>query len=444
MSKPSDEQIWQELIDQDWNLQHLRQRLTHPLTHYPYQPLLLTHEELKNTRLFDLTDEYLDIQINSHELHFTTKKFYSLIESTHAKLKENLSATNGPVFDYLQHEFATYETLADKRDYGFYAFYFTRSGELEALVQFPPVPTWKLALCSSPGQLLQNQDYTCSWLQARLLFARSHILVAGASVASATAENLIRDGRVGSITISDPKSPNATNFNRTNYDVMDIGSDEPKAISFARRMHRQDPTQIIYIYRESINEHNFANILAGDQKRPAVNVCVEAIDTLADKLAILQIAGQAQVPVVQISDVGSIAQISFQNALSRARGESLIFGLSDQKLRTLLQQDFVQVAARMVGLENAIKDELGRWVAGRKNTPFGIAMPQMGSTASVAAGIASEKILRFLLDCGRGQEFPYKRITIDKKNNRFHSYHVPSLQERALGLVMTIKNRKKH
>lgn len=438
-----DERIWRELISEDWNFAVAREKLNNPRTQYPGRPVLLSAAEVADARVFDLSDSHLSVRLGGQTLDNVTGKFYSLIDSTYAKLQENLSVTSGPIYDYLTHEWQKWATLTDKLTYGFFAFYFARNGELEAVVQFPPLPAWKLALCSSPGQLLQNKNYTSTWLEARQIFARAHVLVAGASVASATAENLIRDGRIGYVTIGDPKGPNATNFNRTNYDVIDIGSEETKAVCFARRLHRQDPTQVIYLNQEGFNRSNITDWLTGQHGTKPVDVAVEAIDTLMDKLAIVELAGNLNIPVVQVSDVGSIAQLTFINAGARARGESLVFGLSDDKLQALLAKDFLQVAARMVGLENAIKDELGRYVSGKKNTPFGVAMPQLGSTANVAAGIASEKILRYLLESPNGDSFEYRRITIDKKNNQFRSYHTPSIKERALALVMAAKAAQK-
>ncbi len=437
-----DIRVWQELITHEWNLDVIRNRLAMPETQYPGRPVLLSAEEVKRGRLFDLTDAHVSQKLDGVNIWIDPQHFYSLVPSTHSKLKENLSVSHGPVADYLHDAWARYDALTDKRDYGFYAFYFTRAGELEAVVQFPEVAEFKLALNSSPGQLLQNRDYTSTWLETRLKLARTHVLVAGASVAAATAENLLRDGRIGYLTIGDPKAPNVTNFNRTAYDVLDIGSDEPKAVSFARRIHRQDPTQFIRLATE-FNASNISAYLMGTAQVPPVDVAVEAIDHLNSKLAIIEQTGMARVPLVQISDVGSTAQVTFQNADARARGESLVFGLPDAKLQTLLAQDFVQVAARMVGLEYAVRDEIGRYLRGLKNTPFGTAMPQLGSTAYVAAGVASEKIIRYLLDRERGAIFEYRRIAVDKKNNRFQSCHQPSLMERVLALAMSLKNSGK-
>ena len=122
------------------------------------------------------------------------------------------------------------------------------------------------------------------------------------------------------------------------------------------------------------------------------------------------------------------------------QGKDLIFGLPNSKLQRILAHDFIQVAAYLVGLDNSVDDEVGLFVKGKKITPFGQATPQMGSTASVAAGIAAEKALRYLLDASDYPQFAYPRLVIDKKNNSFKTQSMPSLKARLLSLLLDYKN----
>ncbi|MBQ6438114.1 hypothetical protein IJJ12_01880 [bacterium] len=85
---------------------------------------------------------------------------------------------------------------------------------------------------------------------------------------------------------------------------------------------------------------------------------------------------------------------------------------------------------------------MGRYVRGQIDTPFGTAMPQLGSTAAVAAGLTAEKAIRFLLERERGARFPYARIVVDKKRNFFHSYHSASVKEQLLGLLFALKSQQ--
>ena len=437
----TESQLWQEIITSEWHLDFVREKLRDPTTVYPGRPLLLSNSEVMAARLFDLSDAHLSVRVAGYDLAIKSAQILSVVESTFAKLLENLTDSDGIIGQYLAQEWATYQSLNDKRAYGFYAFYFDRAAQFEAAVQFPSLPVYKLALTCSASQLYQDKDYLHSWLENRFIFNRAHVLVAGASVASVTAETLIRDGRLGYVTIGDPKPPNVTNFNRTAYDVFDIASDDnSKAISFARRMHRQDPTQIIYLEPRGLKAENFLADLCAPA-RPAVDLVVEALDDINLKLEIINLCGQVGVPLVAVSDVGSKAQLTFRDSWARQRGDSLVFGLNDRKLQQLLEHDFLQAAAYIVGLENALGDEIGRYLKGLKNTPFGASTPQLGSTAQVAAGQAAEEILRFLLNRDQNPFFAAKRLTIDKKNHRLWIRQKPSLKEKILGSVLAISRK---
>ncbi|MBQ6438115.1 ThiF family adenylyltransferase [bacterium] len=340
---------WRELLAREWNLDFIREVQRDPATMYPGRPLLLSAEEMMALRVFDLSDANLGVDYHGQTLYFDERKFGSVVASTLHKLQENLSAATGPVADYLHEQFDYYKSLADKRTYGFYAFYFDAAGNLQKIIQFPPLPVYKLALTCSASQLYQPSDYSFDWVHIRALLARAHVLIAGASVASGAAENLIRDGRIGYLTIGDAKPPNPTNFNRTNYDTFDIADDENKSLALARRLHRQDPTQIIYLSDNGMAAANWAD-LAHNPSRPRVNLVIEAIDDLPGKLFIVRACHQEGLPLIQINDVGSKAQLTFKNADAKARGESLIFGLTDAKLAQLTQINVVKAAPFIVGL----------------------------------------------------------------------------------------------
>ena len=442
--KYSDTQLWQHLITHEWDLDYVCRQLQHPKTIYPGRPLLLSADQAFKRRLFDFSDRYLTIKLTDYDLRIASNRLTSIVDSTLTQLLKNLTPhQQGPVADYLRHQAEVYRHLSDKNNYGFYAFYFDRTGEFEAAVQFPPLPIFKLALTCSCSQLYQDKHYQKSWLEIRSIFNSSHVLFAGASVASLAASTLIRDGRIGYITIGDPKQPNATNFNRTAYDVFDVASQESKAIGFARHIHRQDPTQIIYLETQGFTADNFLSQLR-EPDIPPVQLVIEAIDSIPDKLALLRLVGQAKLPLIQVSDVGSKAQLSFKNPQDYVQGKDLIFGLPNSKLQRILTHDFIQVAAYFVGLDNSVDDEVGLFVKGKINTPFGQVTPQMGSTASVAAGIAAEKALRYLLDASDYPQFAYPRIVVDKKNNSFKTQFTPSLKARLLSLLLDYKNSTRH
>ncbi|MDR2369430.1 MAG: hypothetical protein LBD63_02275, partial [Mycoplasmataceae bacterium] len=239
----------------------------------------------------------------------------------------------------------------------------------------------------------------------------------------------------------DPKKPNATNFNRTNYDVFDIAANESKAIAFARRIHRQDPTQIIYLEPHGFRPESFACHLDGDTHCPPVNLMIEAIDDIKGKVEILELAARQKIPIIQLADVGSKVQLNFNSPSDNETGKSVMFGVSKQKLRSLMNSDFTNAAAAFVGLDNAAFDEIGRFYLGKKNTPFGAVTPQLGSTAMAAAALATEKALRYLLDKQHSPRFPYRRLIIDKKNNFFKTQNYRRPLAIVLDYLFQLKSR---
>lgn len=433
MNSLDNSQIWQNIIATDWNLDCIIKKMQDPLTFYENRPVILSAKKLKERKLLDFNGHKMAVKLNDKEIVIRKKQIVSIIDSTHAQLKKNLTEDlNDPVCQYLHAEWQRYDNLKDKNEFGFFVFYFDRVGNFESLVHFPELPIFKLALTCSGSQLYQDDNYQMSWYQTRSILNNVHVLVAGASVASLAASTLVRDGRIGYLSIGDPKGPNATNFNRTTYDCLDVAKAESKAIAFARQMHRQDPTQIIYLEKNGFNEENIFTFL---QKSKKVDLILEAVDNLAEKVKILKIAQRGKTPVIQIADIGSKAALSFNDL----KNNNLFFGLRNERLESLLKNDFLSAAAYLLGLDNAIDDELGRFLQGKINTPFGKATPQLGSTASVAAGMAAEKAIRFIINKEKKSSFDYRRVLYDKKNNKLRNLNFTPLKALLIDLFLVIK-----
>ena len=446
--KLTDQQIWNLIIKRDWSLDFARRHLANDKTFYAGRPLLFSAAEVFQKKILTFKKNQIILKLDGKTQEISPQQNLSVINSTFAQLEKILDqkSSSDPVNKYLRREFKNYHQLKNKKRYGFYAFYFTRSLSLEAVVQFPELPVYKLALVASSGPLYNNRQQNKSWYEVRRLFNHSHVLVAGASVASRTASSLLRDGRIGYLTIGDPKPPNATNFNRTNYDVFDVATDESKAIAFARQIHRQDPTQIIYLEPKGFSINNFAKYLRPARGVPKVDLVVEAVDNILQKIEILKIAQKNQLPIMQIADVGSKAIISFNNPNDWNSGKSLVLGLNNHKLQKLLEKNFLAAAVYFVGLGNAAEDEVGDFIKTKKGTPFSNTTPQMGSTAGAAAAMATEKILRYLLDKNHSPNFAYRRIVFDKKHNQIRTQSWVDLKSFYLSLVLDLQQilQKKH
>lgn len=439
--KSTDQQLWNLIIKKDWSLDFVRHQLTNEKTFYSGRPLIFSAAEVFKKRLLTFKKNQIILKLNKTSQTISANQVLSVVDSTFQQLEKILDKNNlrDPVCKYLKKEFKTYHQLKNKKHYGFYAFYFTRSLNFDAVVQFPELPVYKLALTASCGPLYNNLSQDKSWYEIRHLFNRSHILVAGASVASRTASSLLRDGRLGYLTIGDPKPPNATNFNRTNYNIFDVATNESKAIAFARMIHRQDPTQIIYLEPKGFSISNFQKYLQPKRGIPKIDLVVEAVDNILQKIEILKIAQKNQLPIMQIADVGSKAIISFNNPSDWRQGKNLVMGLNNQKLQKLLEKNFLAAATYFVGLSNAAEDEVGQFIRTKKGTPFSNTTPQMGSTAGAAAAMATEKILRYLLDKKRQPNFSYRRIIFDKKHDSIRTQSWVDFKSFYMSLMLDFK-----
>ncbi|MDO5561168.1 MAG: ThiF family adenylyltransferase [bacterium] len=439
-SKLSNKEIWQKIVNQDWDLKKIRRRLQHPRTFYTGRPQLFTAEEVFSKNILVKKGRSYILNINQSTQKISAAQIVSVVASTHQQLKKIFTHNSrDPVCQYLVKEFLSYQYTADKKNFGFYAFYFDAQNNFVKAVQFPNLPTYKLSLVASGSALYRDQNYQKGWYEIRRIFNRTHVLVAGASVASVTAHMILRDARIGYLTIGDPKSPNATNFNRTAYDVFDVANDESKAIAFARQVHAQDPTQIIYLEPAGFSIKNFQKYISANKNYPAVDLVIEAIDNIFHKIDLLKIAQKNSLPIIQLADVGSIAEINFNNPNDLQTGKNLFLGISNKKLEVLLKKDFLTAAIYLVGLENAFSDEAGLFLKNKSDSPFKNTTPQMGSTTLVAAGMATEKALRYLIDKKEKRNFNCKRLLFDKKNDQLKIQEWTNLKAMFLSFSLDLR-----
>jgi hypothetical protein len=431
-----DEKIWAQLCAREFNLRWVKNQHT-ARTHYAGKPWLLELSQIEKTREgFFLQND------DGQQLLVARDKMFSVVDSTLKQLNKNVTREqSNPCFLYLQAEIEKYQRLADKDEYGFYVLYFDLCGAPLYLVQLPPLPLFKLSLYSSIGGLYRDRDYKLSWYTLRQLLCDTHILVAGASVAAATALAILGDLRPTYLTIGDPKPPNTTNFNRTPYNLHDVMSDESKVIAFARHVHAQDPTQILYLETAGLQMATLPNLVNTARAPRAPDLIIEAVDDVNIKIKLLKFAQQAQIPTIMLADVGSIAQTNFISPDDLAKKRGVVLGLSNEKLSQLLKLNFTMAAAMMTGLENAIHDEIGQFVKGDKNTPFGETVPQLGSTSQAVAALATESAIRYLITkkLDGARNFVWRRLTLDKKRLKLKRQKRQTLLAWGLNTVMQMK-----
>lgn len=430
---------WTKMCHEEWNLDWVREHFKDERSKYRGRAILVKLDELERQ-----VDGYVvkNWEHPGQEFFLPEQKKFSCVESTLKQLHKNITrSADNPFFEYLQRQTALYERLNDSDAFGFYALYFDLTGEPLYLVQFPPLPLFKLSLYSSVGGLYRDKDYKLTWLELRQLLNKTHILVAGASVASATAFSLLGDLRPTYLSIGDPKPPNSTNFNRTAYNIHDVMVDESKAIAFARHVHAQDPTQILYLAPAGFTPADFPSLVGSRGLAPPPDLLIEAVDDIKVKVALLKFAQAARLPTIMVADVGSVAQNNFLSPSDLDRGLGVVLGLKNDQLDELMSLDFTMAAAMMTGLDDALHDEVGHFVKGDKNSPCGETVPQLGSTSQAAAAIATEAAIRYLIAAKLKQEqdFPWRRISFDKKRLKLKRLDRPTLLASVLNLTAARK-----
>ena len=406
----TNDQIFNELLETSWNLQTILRRRNEQRTMYPGRCELIPAE---------------DIDIRSYGL--PEHRIYEVAGQTFKKLMESLCANEGdPAAAYVKNEYEKYTRLA--KNYGFYAMYFDKfenaAGDYppSMLIQFPDVGVWKLGLLSSNGNMIQNAACAQNWYETRRIFTKQHIAVAGASVASEAALRAVRLFRPDYVSLSDPKAPNVSNFNRTNYDVFDIlpgrnGEEISKAVALARKIHEQDPTQIINVFNDGLTDENITEFFGIEAAHtPKASALLEAIDNLPLKYKSLKLAKEHGIPSIQLADIGSKAVATF---CSGREDEAVFFNLDDESAEKLIcsQGAFALAAILMTGPSNAMSSpELHKWLTGQNNEPFK-SVPQLGTTAAAAGASAVESLARYLVESDSRRRFPQRRLIVDICSN---------------------------
>lgn len=126
--------------------------------------------------------------------------------------------------------------------------------------------------------------------------AEKHVLVAGAgSVGSRVAEDLVRSG-VGRLTVIDPDVVTAANLSRTVYTYADIG--EPKCPALARRLEAINPAVVTHPRVAHLGEVDLAQLMAGAEGVPAVDLVVGATDDMAEQAVLAHVAYHLRTPMV--------------------------------------------------------------------------------------------------------------------------------------------------
>lgn len=273
------------------------------------------------------------------------------------------------------------------------------------LVRFAPTFWHRLALLTRTSTLLRDSALQKTWQEVRHIFDRAVIAIAGCSVGNNAAHAVAGDLRPLHIKLADQKDFHIPNANRVRLGYGDFGRN--KALVTAEQLHAVDPFLRISDFQEGIHSGNIADFVGGnkDLEEPPASVVIEETDDPDIKIFIRKAARSWGVPVIMVSDLGSAVQLDIRR-FDKDRTLSLAAcGMSDEELydrrdswqRDLANRDlFYEFAFALIGKNYRHVEEFRRIIF-QEDPPFFASVPQLGSTAMMAGGVAAEAVGRLLL-----------------------------------------------
>ncbi|MDL2208578.1 hypothetical protein LJB97_03055 [Parabacteroides sp. OttesenSCG-928-O15] len=422
-------QSWRETIRDGgvWSLSRFFDERKHRRTFYPGRPVIIASTGWSDGRLSRFSDEttgqsMIRLRDESGETYVIAAALYrtNVVGQTFQKLIESLKDDEeDPVNQYIHEEYTLYKQ--DALHYGLEVLFFDEVGEGDGrfrprvLLKLPSIPIWKLAITLSNGHLINNRKQTFDWYHIRLnIFNHQHITVAGASVASQAALFTTRLIKPFLLTLADPKGPNASNLNRTQYSLFDLLEDPDthgevsKAIALARSIHGQDPFQLIHIYPEGITEENLEDFLLGEpdptkeSATPRTSLLIEAIDHFPTKRLLLEKARDRDIPTIQLADIGSRGINGFNSPGDKKRRVSLLYGLSDKEVAKAFAdpspEAFMQTAMLASGITNTLAEPVAlKFLKQQDGNPFR-SVPQTGEVAGASGVMAARNAAHFVVE----------------------------------------------
>lgn len=278
--------------------------------------------------------------------------------------------------------------------------YFPRA---EKLVRFADKYWHRIALLVRNSTLILDPEMKMSWFEVRELFDNTVIAIAGCSLGNNVARAITWDIRSLRMKVADHKDYHLTNANRVHLTYDDLGRN--KAVVTAEQLNSIDPFMEISVFSEGVHEGNVDLFINGNgAEEPKAAVILEETDDPDMKILIRENARRAGVPVVMASDIGSAGQIDIRRfdldrslSLAPLVSDDELYNTRDQWQRDLANRSkFYEFAFTLIGRHYQLTPEFKQIVL-KENTPIFGGVPQLGSTAMMAAGMASEITARILL-----------------------------------------------
>jgi molybdopterin/thiamine biosynthesis adenylyltransferase len=375
---------------------------------------------------------------------------FDLTQATIFGLNERLtSSASSPLInkrgqtlrDLFNEEWQQYENALDEMsttlqgyfDYGVYAYYPRRND----LVRFCPKFWHRTVATASTSMLIADLDGKRSWREIRNLLEGAVIGVAGASVGNNIAHLIAMDIRPNELKIADKSRYKMENINRVRLGYWDIVEDDEKRKDITENLSRNksevtaeqiwsiDPFMKIHSYSDGITDENVVRFFEGDGKNESpITILVEEVDDPRIKIQLRREARKRGIPLLMVSDLGSSIQLDIVR-YDLDRTFSLTFGTEDAVLAVSMEKvyehpgdrtKFFDFVDALIGTDYR-EGQLAKIIEQKTEIPTSTIIPQMGSTAMVAAGVMSEAIASILLN------HPYpERIFFNKRTFDIHKY----------------------
>lgn len=287
----------------------------------------------------------------------------------------------------------------------------------ERLVRFADKYWHRTALLVRNSTLILDPEMKMSWLDVRERFDNAVVAVAGCSLGNNVAHAVAWDIRPLRMKIADHKDYQLTNANRVRLTYDDLGRN--KAVVTAEQLHSLDPFMEISVFSEGIHERNIDLFVNGDgASEPKATVILEETDDPDMKILIRENARRSGIPVIMVTDVGSAAQVDIRRfdldrslSLAPLVTDDELYSTRDEWQRDLANRSkFYEFAFALIGRHYQLSPEFRQIVLKENASMFG-GVPQLGSTAMTAGGIAGEVTARLLL----GFKLPERRFMLKYK-----------------------------
>lgn len=394
------------------------------------KPILIKSEEFSDYLEFRaegvLIKKNLNIeQNNTPNFVIPWSQVYDLLTPTMFGLLEDLSP-GSPIFSEFYKEWTQFESimLSQNTDfqqipgpsYGEWFYYPTKNH----LVRFAPQKWHETSLLVRNSCLIYPKQQDFNWEEARKKLNSMVLAVAGASVGSQMLHTTNMLLRPSAIKVADAKNYQLNNANRVRLAYYEFGSNKAEVVS--DQLHATNPFQSVFTYSEGIHEQNISQFVGGNQNEPKASIVIEETDDIDMKILLREQARRLRIPVVMVTDIGRAAQVDVRR-FDLDPNISLVVGMSDEDLfrrKKIFDTDpgnrkmFLDLVFAMSGQESIFSVEDFKKVLLHEVEPTFAGIPQLGSAASMAAGLSAWIICKIMME----EQTP-ERILLDPNKNSF-------------------------